>query len=705
MDSSSQPTPDPFAPLSTPDAGARPEPEPEIWEPMRPPGEPPLAVDIQHFRHGRATARWVYRDGAGKPLFAVARFDLPDGGKEVMPLCFGRRVWTVKTGPNAGTRRTQTQWHFKAPAAPRALYGLEKLAAAPDAAVLLVEGEKTADAALDLFPDMVAMTSQGGAKAMAKADWDVLTGRDVVIWPDHDQAGLDYAQNVAALLQNAASVRIVDVPLEWPDGWDLADVAPVPVVALRAMIDGAARATAPDADEGPRAPQFTDEGLALRFTAKHGDELRYVAAWGRWFEWTGQVWKADETLNTFSMARAICRQASAECNQLKVATVVASAKTVAAVERLAKADRRHAATADQWDADEWLLNTPGGVVDLRTGRMRPHRPPDHMTKITAVAPGGACPQWRTFLNSVTLGNADLQAFLQRVAGYCLTGSIQEHALFFCYGTGANGKGVMLNTLTAILGDYATVASMDTFTASPNDRHPADLAMLRGARMVAAQETEEGRRWAESRIKAMTGGDPITARFMRQDFFTFMPKFKLLIAGNHKPGLRNVDEAIRRRFNLIPFNLKLPIERRDKNLPENLRAEWPGILQWAIEGCLEWQRVGLAPPRAVIDATAEYLSGEDALARWLEECCIVDRTLELGSTPLFQSWKAWADGAGEFAGSQKRFSQLMQSKRFEPGKDGAGRATLKGIGLKKQSGRGERESEPEPDCNPDRMPDW
>src|SRR6185437_11667835 len=172
---------------------------------------------------------------------------------------------------------------------------------------------------------------------------------------------------------------------------------------------------------------------------------------------------------------------------------------------------------------------------------------------------------------ITGGDAELQAFLQRFAGYCLTGVTREHAMAFGFGTGANGKGTFLNTLTGIMDSYAAVAPMETFTSSTVDRHSTELAMLRGARLVTAQETEEGRRWAESRIKALTGGDPITARLMRQDFFTFTPQFKLIIAGNHKPGLRGVDEAIRRRFHLIPFAVKIPPEERDKDLADKMKA--------------------------------------------------------------------------------------------------------------------------------------
>lgn len=432
----------------------------------------------------------------------------------------------------------------------------------------------------------------------------------------------------------------------------------------------------------PIPPEFADEALALRFSEKHADRLRYVAGWGQWLEWTGSVWRPDGTLQVFDHARAVCRIASAECNNPKIASAIASAKTVAAVERLAKADRRHAATVDQWDADPWLLNTPRGVVDLQTGNIRPHRPDDCMTKSAAVTPWGECPLWHGFLERVTDKNAELQRYLQRVAGYCLTGSIREHALFFGYGTGANGKGVFLNTITGIMGDYATVAPIETFTASQSDRHPTDLAMLRGARLVTAQETEEGRRWAESRIKAMTGGDPISARYMRQDFFTFTPVFKLLIAGNHKPGLRNVDEAIRRRFNLIPFEVKIPPAERDHQLAEKLKAEWPGILQWMVDGCLEWQQSGLAPPKAVLSATEEYLGSEDAVALWLAECCDLDAQFCSLSSVLFASWKGWAEQAGEFIGPQKRFSQALIARGFKPDREGGtGKARFIGLTVK------------------------
>jgi putative DNA primase/helicase len=369
-----------------------------------------------------------------------------------------------------------------------------------------------------------------------------------------------------------------------------------------------------------RPPAFSDEALALSFADEHAEKLRYIAAWSKWHVWDGKRWSADATRRAFDMARRVCRRAARECNQDSAAKSLASAKTVAAVERLATADRRLAATTDQWDADPWLLNTPGGVIDLQSGEILSHQPTDYMTKITAVPPKGPCPLWRKFLDRTFAGDAELIAFVQRVAGYALTGSTREHALFFGFGTGANGKSVLINTISGILGDYHRTAAIETFTASKVDRHPTDLAGLRGARLVTAIETEEGRRWDEAKIKALTGGDRIAARFMRQDFFEYVPAFKLVIAGNHKPSLRSVDESIRRRLNLLPFTVTIPPEERDRDLPEKLKAEWPGILRWMIQGCLEWQRIGLAPPKAVCDATAAYLEAEDAVGAWIEERC-------------------------------------------------------------------------------------
>ena len=409
---------------------------------------------------------------------------------------------------------------------------------------------------------------------------------------------------------------------------------------------------------------FSDDALALRFADLHAADLRFVAVWGRWFRWDGACWHQDDTLHAFDLARDVCREAAAECRGKDTAkAAIASAKTRAAVESMARADRRIAAAVDQWDADPWLLNTPAGALDLRTGRIRSHRATDYMTKVTAVAPEGDCPLFLAFLTRIAGDDPELVSYLRRVFGYALTGLTREHALFFGYGTGANGKSVLLSTVAGILGEYHRTAPIETFTASTADRHPTDLAGLRGARLVTATETEEGRRWAEARIEQLTGGDAITARFMRQDFFEYRPAFKLVIAGNHKPSLRSVDEAIRRRFHLIPFAVTIPPKDRDAALAEKLRAEWPGILKWMIEGCLQWQTQGLHPPEAVIDATSAYLEAEDAIAAWINEKCERDPSGWTSSAHLFGSWTTWAAAAGEPVGTQKKLTHVLETRGF------------------------------------------
>jgi putative DNA primase/helicase len=302
------------------------------------------------------------------------------------------------------------------------------------------------------------------------------------------------------------------------------------------------------------------------------------------------------------------------------------------------------------------------TLDLRTGLARPHRREDYNTKIAAVAADERVPipLWTKFLDTVTAGDKELQIYLQRVSGYCMTGVTIEHVMFFLYGIGANGKGVFLNTLRGIWGDYAVVASMETFIETRYPQHSTDLAMLAGARLVIAQEVEKNKAWAEAKINSMTGGDPITARYMRQDFFTYVPKFKLMIAGNHKPSLRSVNEAIRRRLQLIPFIVTIPKPERDKDLLEKLKPEWPGILNWALQGCLSWQKIGLAPPKVVLEASEAYFAEQDLIHNWIDDCCVTgDASQSELLNTLYASWKKWAEDAGEHPGTNKGLSAALQ----------------------------------------------
>jgi putative DNA primase/helicase len=409
--------------------------------------------------------------------------------------------------------------------------------------------------------------------------------------------------------------------------------------------------------------------IALIFATVHAGNLRYVAKWGQWLAWDGVRWAPDDTLDVYDRVRALCRETMQETG-----AKLGNAPTVAGVEKLARSDRRLAATMGQWDTDNYLLNTLAGVVDLRTGETRPHRPEDYLTRATAAGPDAACPTplWTAFLARVTGNDPALVAFLRRALGYALTGDTREHALFFCYGTGANGKSVLTSTVAGIFGDYHTTAPVETFLASTQERHPTDLAGLRGARLVTAVETEEGRRWAESKLKTLTGGDKMAARFMRQDFFEFLPQFKLWIAGNHKPRLRSVDEAIRRRFHLLPFTVTIPPQERDQELGEKLKAEWPGILHWLIGGCRAWQQQGLDAPLAVRDATKNYLEAEDTLGAWREECTTRDPNGWESTSALFGSWKDWAEAGSERVGTRRWFALALETHGFAPHRTEAAR---------------------------------
>ncbi len=634
---------------------------------------------------GKATAKWDYLDTHGHLIAVVYRYDPPGQRKQFRP-------WDAK-------RRKM------APPEPRPLYNQPGMAKADQ--IVLVEGEKCAQVLID--QGICATTAMHGARApIDKTDWQPLVGKSVLIWPDKDKPGWAYAQaaSQAALAVGVTACAILLPPDDRPEGWDAADataegmdtsnfIAHGPRMHMQLPVDGAdtdltdySAAEAP-LDGREQAVWGTEDALALTFTRRYQHDWRYVAAWGKWLMWDGQRWRTEDTLAASDLVRHVCRHASIKAENPKTAAKLAGASTIGGVERLARADRRHAGTTEEWDADLWLINTPGGVVDLRTGRVRAHERCDRMTKIctATLVPGSQCQFWLQFLDQVTGGDLALVAYLQKVFGYCLTGSTQEHALFFLYGTGANGKSVFVNTLLTLMGEYAANAPMDTFMESRSDRHPTDLAGLRGARFVAATETEQGRRWNESKIKEITGGDRVSARFMRQDFFTYPPQYKILIAGNHKPAIRNIDEAMRRRLHLIPFTITVPTERRDKQLQAKLLTERNAILEWGVEGCLGWQRDGLRPPQCVMDATDEYFEAEDALGRWLEERCVRVATAKSLTAELFNDWKQWAEAVGEFIGSQRRFSDLLLTRGLGKWRNSAGVRGFQGVGLREQAAPG------------------
>ncbi|MGH8355301.1 MAG: DNA primase family protein [Pseudomonas sp.] len=296
-----------------------------------------------------------------------------------------------------------------------------------------------------------------------------------------------------------------------------------------------------------------------------------------------------------------------------------------------------------------------------------------------------CPAWDTFLREVFLGDEGLIRFVQRAAGYSLTGLTREHVLFILFGLGANGKTTFVGALSELLGPYATTAPPDLLLARRGEHHPTELATLHGARLVTASETGDGRRLAESLVKQLTGGDHISARRMREDYWTFSPTHKLWLATNHKPEIRGTDHAIWRRIRLIPFGATFhPPESgqapaQDPELPDRLRADLPGILAWATRGSVDWQREGLGIADAVRDATAAYRAEMDVLVQWIDDCCVVDRRAEAGATELYRSYVGWCETTGERAESQRSFGARLSERGYakQPGRKARG---YRGIGL-------------------------
>jgi putative DNA primase/helicase len=474
---------------------------------------------------------------------------------------------------------------------------------------------------------------------------------------------------------------------ELPDFTEQKTQADNNVVRLVAPAAKNSEADAADDDNEPAAVSDSEFALADEFIAEHKANLRYVAKFGKWQVWRGTGWKEDETVRVFDLARRICRRAAAN-KEKPIAKSLSKARTVASVEQLARSYRCVAATVDQWDTHPMKFNTPSGTIDLTTGEVLPHNRLDYITKLAAcdIAPVGTLhPIWTVFLMRIMAGDVELIAFLQRYMGYCLTGDISEHRFVFGYGGGGNGKGTLINTLQKIFGDYAMISNPETFMETQNERHTTEIAKLRGARLVVAQEVDEGRQWNESRIKAATGGDRMVGRFMRQDDIEFDPEFKLFMAGNNQPTLKNVDAAMRRRLMLVPFTVDIPENEQDHDLAAKLEAEWPAILRWAVEGCLEWQRIGLAPPAAVKEATNEYFAEQDTFTLWLEEAC----DLDIGNPDkweyvgeLYQSWATYSTKGGGKPPSTKSFSLKMKAKAFVPFREGHSQArAFRGLRLR------------------------
>jgi len=459
------------------------------------------------------------------------------------------------------------------------------------------------------------------------------------------------------------------------------------IAAAYQRIDGAAE----PGQEAATGGRPTDVSNAERFVRLYGADLRYCWPQNRWLHWDSARWAADDTGRVHQLAKrtvaAMYAEAAAdEDNERRKALAKHAAKSegearINAIVSLARSEPTIPVRPQELDADPWLFNLANGTLDLKTGTLRPHRRRDLITKIAACDydASAGCPAWEAFMDRILGGNADLVAFLRRAAGYVLTGDTSEHALFVLYGSGANGKSTFMNVLLHLLGDYGQKAAADLFMARRRDQHPTGIADLQGARLVAGAETEDGQLLAEGLMKDLTGGDRVRARHLYTKNFEFVPAFKLFLATNHRPVVRDPSHAMWRRIRLVPFTITIPPGEQDKHLFERLRDESPGILAWAVRGCLEWQAQGLGTAPDVEAATAQYRAESDTLGEFLDECCTVAPDARVAKDHLFKRYTEWAEANRESRLSKRGFGGQLVGRGITEGRSNTVR-WWQGIGL-------------------------
>lgn len=450
-------------------------------------------------------------------------------------------------------------------------------------------------------------------------------------------------------------------------------------VTLETSVSGAVQANkkqevkpAPrDASTAP--PRETDVGNGKRLVAEYGNDLRYCHQMKTWLTWSGERWLLDDMQKIMQYAKetaaAIWQEVADADNESRRNELVKHARASESYAKLkamaacAQSEPEVAITVDGLDPDHMLFNCKNGTLDLRNSQFWPHQRRDLITKIAPVTydPDAACPRWKRFVDEIMSGDQEKVAFLQKAAGYSLTGSIVEQCLFFLFGLGRNGKSTFLEILKAKLGsDYACHAAQDTFTQRGIGHIPQDLARMRGSRLVTLPDFEKGMRLNEALLKQVTGGDQVTARHMYKGYFTYTPTSKLWLMGNHKPEIQDATHGMWRRIHVIEFGVQF---KKDDSLLGQLLAELPGILNWVVQGCVAWQRDGLEPPRQVQEATASYREEMDLLSEFLQECCILKPGAVVPAATIYEAYTQWAAANQEAQMSKLDFGRALSERGF------------------------------------------
>ena len=441
---------------------------------------------------------------------------------------------------------------------------------------------------------------------------------------------------------------------------------------------GAIYAQVFSADAPPLDPEklpHTDAGNAEMLTVPYAERLRLDHRRDRWLIWTGTRWSKDKDgeLTRLVLASMRHRQELAlkvkDDDKRKKALMWAlgseSGKRMRDAVNIARNLRPLADSGESWDKSPMLLGVGNGVVDLRTGELRAALPDDRITMNTELDYDAAAtaPRWEQFLAEVFEDDDELIGFIQRAVGYTLTGDTREQCLFLCHGGGANGKSTLLDTLRDIFGDYAANTPFSTFEMNRQSQNTNDLAMLARVRLVTAAETNEASRLNEARVKAITGGDPITARFLHKEFFTYQPSFKVWLAMNHKPIITGADDGIWRRIRLIPFNASFKKDKADKNLPAKLHEEKQGILTWAVRGALDWLAGGLQEPMIVRAATVDYRRESNNVLRFVDEATYKSNIGNTQASKLYKEYRQWCSDNGEHEVSNTEFGNRLRAAGY------------------------------------------